>query len=163
MMMKNWQKWINGFLIFLLLIIGISGYIFIKAQSPLKSGKEEAFAIAKKEAGIISPEKFYLYHGTETYYVVVGQAKNKKKKIVWIPENKKRGISVKALNSGISESEAIQKVLNEKNIQQILAARLGMEKDIPIWEVSNLDQDDHLNYYYIHFETGEWWRKIKNL
>jgi uncharacterized protein YpmB len=38
-----------------------------------------------------------------------------------------------------------------------------MEKNRPLWEIYYRSEGDLINYYYVDFETGKWWKKIENL
>ncbi|MBW8349060.1 DUF5590 domain-containing protein [Bacillus sp. IITD106] len=156
------KKW---FLIILPIIILISAsiYVYKDARGPLLKAEQYAEKRAKTEAKLVSNDEFFVYHGTKTYYVIIGQNQDDVKTIVWIPEKNNEKIVIKKASDGISENEAISKLIKEENPKKILGARLGMEKKLPVWELSYLDQNSKLNYYYIHFDTGKWWRKIENL
>jgi uncharacterized protein YpmB len=70
---------------------------------------------------------------------------------------------MKKAKSGLSKDEAIQKLLQEQKPKKIISVRLGMEKNIPLWEIYYRSENNLINYYYVHFETGEWLKKIENL
>ncbi|MBS4194475.1 cell wall elongation regulator TseB-like domain-containing protein [Lederbergia citri] len=156
------KKW---FLIILplIIIIAASIYVYRDARAPLLKAEQYAEKRAKIEAKLVSNDEFFVYHGTKTYYVIIGQNQEDVKTIVWVPEKNNDKIVIKKASDGISEDEAISKLIKEENPKKILGARLGMEKKLPVWELSYLDQNSKLNYYYIHFDTGKWWRKIENL
>ncbi|MBS4217332.1 DUF5590 domain-containing protein [Bacillus sp. FJAT-49711] len=157
------KKWTLILLPFIILIIFGSLYVYKKAREPLLSAEQYAENRAKAEAELVSNDKFFVYHGTKTYYVIMGDNQEGIETIVWIPEKKDEDIIIKKASEGISENEAVSKLVNEEKPKKILGTRLGMEKNLPVWELSYLDQNSKLNYYYIHFDTGKWWRKIENL
>ncbi|UQX54599.1 hypothetical protein M5V91_01655 [Cytobacillus pseudoceanisediminis] len=64
-------------------------------------------------------------------------------------------------SEGISRNEAINRLKQEKNAAEIMSVRLGMEKNIPLWEIHYRSGSDLINYYYIDFKTGEWLKKLK--
>lgn len=156
-------KWLTVIFSGLLLLAAAGGYIYIKAMDPIKQAKKEAEQRINADKKLKQIEDFYLYNGTKTYYVMIGEEKNGEKVVFWIPEKKDEKIIEKKLADGISKQEAVDKLVNEKQPKEILGVRLGMEKRLPVWELSYLDNQSHLNYYYIHFDTGKWWRKIENL
>lgn len=41
--------------------------------------------------------------------------------------------------------------------------KLGYEEVGPVWEITYTNSDDKLNYVYIIFEDGQWWKRILNL
>ncbi|MDP4083850.1 MAG: DUF5590 domain-containing protein [Bacillota bacterium] len=157
------KKWILPFLIFIVLAsIGTFIKIYITAMAPIKSAEQNAISFAEKKAYIKKVTNYQLYHGLETVDVVEGTNKRGEKIIVWIPEKSKKVI-VKRANSGLSKAEAIQKVVSLKHPEKIVAVRLGMEKNTPLWEIYYLSNHNLINYYYISFESGEWLRNIENL
>ncbi len=158
--MKKWLTIIFSVL-FVLAIVSITFYM--KAMNPKKTAQEVAQKRMLAETDLITMDKFYLYHGADTYFVVIGKKKNGEKAVVWMPEDQKKNVVVKKLSDGISEQEAIQKLQSEKSPKAILQVKLGMEKNLPVWELTYLDKKEQLNYYYIHFDTGKWWRNIENL
>ena len=157
------KKWIISMVLLLVVLTGFSIFIYIEARKPMENAKMLAIQKAREAASLQTTEKFYLYHGSETYFVIIGDDKKKEKKVVWIPEKADEEMIVKSYDKGISEEQARKKLQTEKKPKEILGIHLGMEKNIPIWEISYLDKNDRLNYYYIDFATGDWWRKIENL
>jgi uncharacterized protein YpmB len=91
-----------------------------------------------------------------------GKVKKGESIIVWIPDKSKE-VFVRKTKDGLSKEEAVQKLLQEKNPKKIISVRLGMEKNIPLWEIYYRSQNNLINYYYVHFDTGEWLKKIENL
>ncbi|VEF47995.1 Uncharacterized protein conserved in bacteria [Bacillus freudenreichii] len=156
-------KWLAIFLACIFIMAGIGGCVYSKAMEPVKAGRADAEARLYSETDIKNVDEFYLYNGSQTYYVVIGKDSKGTETVAWIPDSKKEKIHVKKLSEGVSKKTAVNKLLNEKKTKEILGVRLGMEKNLPVWELSYLDENSNLNYYYIHFDTGKWWRKIENL
>ncbi|HLU23731.1 MAG TPA: DUF5590 domain-containing protein [Bacillaceae bacterium] len=157
------KKWILIIAVLLLLAAGGIYWLYTSTRAPLEAAKEYAEEIASSEAGIVSIEEFYMYNGSETYYVIIGKQEDEQEMVVWIPEDEEKKLIKKKLADGVSKQEVVNKLLAEENPQEILNVTLGMENDLPIWEVSYINNDSKLNYYYIHFDSGKWWRKIENL
>ena len=40
--------------------------------------------------------------------------------------------------------------------KQIVKVKLGAENDIPLWEITYIDQEDRYTYYYLEFQNGEY-------
>lgn len=157
------KKWIVIISLLLVLSVACSIYVYTKGRAPYKQAEQYAVNRAKSEAEFTSVDAFYMYHGTETYYVVIGNSEANEETIAWIPKDEKQQIITKKSSEGITEEEAIAKLYQEEKPKKLLGTRLGMEKKLPIWELSYLDNNSKLNYYYIHFDSGKWWRKIENL
>jgi len=107
---------------------------------------------------------FTLYNGTNSYYIVKGTNQSGEKLIAWIPEEEKeRKIIVRNEEDGISKEAAIDKLYQSKEPDEVVSVKLGMENQIPLWEIYYRSNDKLINYYYIDFKTGEWLKDIQNL
>jgi uncharacterized protein YpmB len=148
--------------ILILILAGISIKVYLTAAAPIKTAESKALQIAKGKVQISKVEDFHVYHGQETVDVIEGKNTKGEKIIVWIPEKTKKVI-VKKAKSGLTKEEAVEKLLQEETPKKIISVRLGMEKNIPLWEIYYRSNNNLINYYYVHFETGEWLKKIENL
>ena len=59
--------------------------------------------------------------------------------------------------------EAVQTVEEELDVNKVLHVSLGMEEVGPVWEVAFKSENGKLNYVYVLFENGHWWKRILNL
>jgi uncharacterized protein YpmB len=143
--------------------LAFSTYIYASAKKPYQKAEEEALKVAKDHRIISTVDKFYLYNSKETYYVLIGENKKHDKMVVWIPKHQKDKIIYDKYSNGISEQKAIEKLYQEEKPAKLLSVRLGMEDVGPVWEMAYLDKQGDLNYYYVLFKNGEWWKKIKNI
>ncbi|WP_260444975.1 cell wall elongation regulator TseB-like domain-containing protein [Listeria booriae] len=160
----SYWKWIwLSIGVLFLLIAGIFTF-FYSAQKPVRADEATALARIDGKVDLKQQDDFYLYNGANgVYYVLTGKNSKGKDIIVWVPKSKKDTVVVKYASDGISKNEAIAKVKQEKNPAKLLNVTLGMDKGVPIWEISYLDSSGSLNYYDVDFETGEWYRAIENL
>lgn len=156
------KKWIIFIVLFVVVIFGLLIKVYFTSVDPVKAAEKKAVALANKEITLNEIEDFHIYNGIETVNVIEGKSTKGEKIIVWIPEKNKK-VYVKKAKDGLSKEEAIQKLLQEKSPQKIISVRLGMEKNIPLWEIYYRSKNNLINYYYVHFETGEWLKKIENL
>jgi uncharacterized protein YpmB len=156
------KKWIIFLALFVLVILGLFIKVYFTSVEPVKAAEKKAVTLANEKVQISEVQDFHIYNGLEAVYVIEGKNKKGEKIIVWIPEKTKK-VFVKRAKDGLSKEEAIQKLLQEKNPKKIISVRLGMEKDIPLWEIYYRSENNLINYYYVHFETGEWLKKIENL
>lgn len=156
------KKWIIFSVLFVLVVVGLLTNVYFKSVNPVNAAEKKAVALANKEISLKEIEDFHIYNGIETVNVIEGKSMKGEKIIVWIPEKSKQ-VFVKKAKDGLSKEEAIQKLLQEKSPKKIISVRLGMEKNIPLWEIYYRSDNNLINYYYVHFETGEWLKKIENL
>ncbi|MCL6571629.1 MAG: DUF5590 domain-containing protein [Bacillus sp. (in: Bacteria)] len=156
------KKWIIFIGLFIVIIFGILINVYFSSVEPVNEAEKKAISIAKKKVQMSEFEDFHIYNGLEAVYVIEGKNKQDERVIVWIPEKSKK-VFVERAKDGLSKEEAIQKLLQEKDPKKIISVRLGMENDVPLWEIYYRSENNLINYYYIHFETGEWLKKIENL
>ncbi|RFU68467.1 peptidase [Peribacillus saganii] len=157
------KKWLIITSLVVLVLIGISAGAYIHAMKPKNEAYKRAFNEAQNEAGLVTKDKFYIYNGMESYYVVVGRDEQKKQKIVWIPFDKKRKVVIKDFRSGKTEEDIRKIVASEMNPEKIITVKLGMEKSVPLWEVTYLDEKNRYNYEYYEFKTGELLKFYRNI
>lgn len=160
--MKNWIKFFSIFLVILAVVL--TAVITITAYFPF------SHATSKAEKEIISDKLLtevtdsYMYNSKTSYITVIGKNKEDEKVAVFKnedePESKPKSV---VLKDGISKKEAISIATKNQKVKKVLHARLGVEKPGVVWEVTFENTDDKLNYIYIMFEDGEWWKKITNL
>ncbi len=155
------KKWIIGILVLLLVFIIWRGInIYQSALEPLNNAEAKGNEIALEKTPIETIEDSYTYFGTKEYQVVIGKNDKDEKMIAWIP--KKKGEMVTRLErDGITENEALAILKRERNPQEIRSVKLGVEDNIPIWEIIYIGSDNRLTYHKLYFETGKYRNSIK--
>ncbi|WP_453995487.1 cell wall elongation regulator TseB-like domain-containing protein [Bacillus nitroreducens] len=155
------KKWIIGIVILLLIVViwgGIS--LYQSALEPLNDAQARGNKIALEKTPIQTIEDSYTYFGTNAYQVVIGKNDKGQKMIAWIPE-KKGKIVTRFEREGITENEALDILKRERNPQEIRSVKLGIEDNIPIWEIIYIGSDNRLTYHKLYFETGKYRNSIK--
>jgi uncharacterized protein YpmB len=157
------KKWIT-IIVLLFIVIGMTASVILYqvSRNPLDRQADQALKRVQDETEIVKVDNTSFYHGSKSYVVVTGENEQNEKLVAWIPD-KKGKIIEKKWADGITKDQAINKLKDEKKPKELLSVRLGYESVGPVWELTYLDQQDNLNYYYLLFSTGEWWRKIENL
>ncbi|MEW9109410.1 MAG: DUF5590 domain-containing protein [Cytobacillus gottheilii] len=140
----------------ILLALGIN--IYLNSIEPVKAAEDEAVKRAKEDTNLVSVSDFEIYHGNETIFVIEGKDENGDNVFVWVPENDGE-IQLLKQSEGITEQEAQNILLSEKGQVDVISRKLGMEKNIPLWEIAYKTEGDLLNYFLIDFETGN--KKLK--
>ena len=160
--MKNWIIFISVFLASLAIVI--SAIVFVHARAPYKDAEQLAESTAIQEGELVSVTDSYVYRGLSSNLTVIGKDSEGNDKAVFIPESESdKELSTVLLADGISSKETLELVRNEMEVKEMLHVRLGMEEVGPVWEVSFIGKNDKLNYVYILFENGKWWKRILNL
>ncbi|WP_010284128.1 cell wall elongation regulator TseB-like domain-containing protein [Bacillus timonensis] len=156
------KKWIIGILVLFLVFViwrGIS--IYHSALEPLNTAEAKGNEIALEKTPIVTIDESYTYFGTKTYQVVIGKNDEDDKMIAWIPEKKGGKIITRFERDGITKNEAITILKSERNPQEIRSVKLGIEDNIPIWEIIYIGSDNRLTYHKMYFETGKYRNSIK--
>lgn len=146
----------------MLAIIVFSISVYQTASVPFQKAEKEAVAIAKESAGLTSVADFYWYNGKESYFTVLGQNQEQTPIIVIIAQD---GGKTTIFNQEevISEAQAIHLTRQAVQPKEILEARIGIEDETAIWEISYKQENGQLGYYIISLETGEWIKGIENI
>jgi uncharacterized protein YpmB len=148
------KKWILIIIGILLLASWQAYYLYNQVQAKPASKEAAAVAAAKKEKNLVSIKHVDHFYKNETYYVVEGKNEHGTDMIVWVDKNKKVANSEIA-KRGLSEGQMVDYVKKNYDAQTIVDSRLGMEDEIPLWEVIFIDSEDRYTYYYGYYETGK--------
>ncbi|KIL44172.1 DUF5590 domain-containing protein [Jeotgalibacillus soli] len=158
--MKKWIVIILSLLTVVVITLFIS--IYVIARQPLTSSIEEAVVVAQNDLEMQSIDDQYIYNGTNSYVVVTGISRDTEQIVAWIPRDEGE-IVTRQLEDGITQDEVFAMLEQEDSLSKVTSIKLGYESVGPVWEIKYEDQDANLNYYYVLFDTGEWWRTINNL
>ncbi|MEB7771950.1 MULTISPECIES: cell wall elongation regulator TseB-like domain-containing protein [Kurthia] len=160
--MKSWIKFFAIF--FVMLAVVLTVLVTIKAYAPYHSATQEAKDVVLKERLLKTVDKSYVYNSTNHYVTVIGKNdKNQSTAVVLNQDQSKAKKEVIELSKGVTEKEAIKIATEGQKVKKVLHVHLGIEKPGPVWEVAFENNRDELNYVYVVFETGQWWKKITNL
>src|SRR4051794_28124569 len=114
------RKWLVIMSLMLIIITSITIIIYLNAVEPVKAAKDKAVMIVKEETVITDVDEFNIYNGEESFYIIQGRDKKGTKLIAWVPEKKGKTF-VKKASDGISKQQALNKVLKEKNPDEIIS------------------------------------------
>lgn len=147
------KKWGIIVLLFFFVVIWQAVSVYRAAMAPKETLIAKAEQRAVEEANLSHVQAANTYYGEKAYVVVEGTDEKGTKKIVWVPA-KGGHIVVKRTKSGITKQEAIEKLNADRQPKQIISAKLGMEKGVPLWELTYIEQDNRYSFYYLSFEDG---------
>jgi uncharacterized protein YpmB len=147
------KKWILMMVGILLIAAWQAYYLYTETQAKPQSKEARAIEIAKKAKGLKSISNVEHFYKNETYYVVEGKNEHGTDMIVWV--GKDEHVFSDIANGGLKEQQMIDYVKKNYDAEKIIDSRLGMEDEIPLWEVTFIDSQDRYTYYYGYFETGK--------
>lgn len=160
--MKNWIKFFSIF--FVILAVVLTAIITIMAYYPFNKATKEAEKVVRSEQLLSNITSSYVYSSKVSYVTVFGENDDKQQAAVFVNQGDLKAEKEQIiLADGITEAEAIKAATKGLKVKTILHAKLGIEKPGVVWEVSFKDDKDQLNYVYVLFETGQWWKKVTNL
>ena len=161
--MKNWIKFISIFIVSLAIVISV--LVIWKSDEPFDEIEEQAEELALSSKALAKVSDSYVYNGNKPYVTVFGEDEDGNEKAIFVPINlDEKAIQEVFLEDGITKGQALSVVNSEEEIKKILHTKLGYEEDIgAVWEITYKSNDDKLNYVYIIFKDGQWWKRILNL
>ncbi len=162
-MRTNFKKWLLIIGISLFLIAIIVSILYNNAQKPYEKAKETALTQLQEKAALSQIDDVYLYNSTTAYYTGTGQDESGQDVAVWLAQDGKSEPIVRPLGDGVTEKEARALFKEEAGNADILSLTLGMEGKTPVWLFTFKNDNGRLNYYYLTFSDGTWWKKVENI
>jgi len=159
--MLNWIKFITTFL--LALTIAITIIVLYNANKPFADVEQAAIDSVLKTGQLKDVKRADAYQGSSTWVTVRGVDGDGVEKAVFVGREPEKTYQEVKLAEGITAKTAIETVQKELDVKKVLHAALGMEEVGPVWEVAFTSKDGKLNYVYVLFESGQWWKRILNL
>ncbi|TPE70829.1 DUF5590 domain-containing protein [Halalkalibacterium halodurans] len=133
-------------------IIGAGAYGYTVIKSPFSEDEEQAVQLVLSEGYLATVNDASYYHGSDAYQVIHGLDEDGEERIVWVgPDD--QVISKKA-SEGISEEDVRAIIERELAVRELVAIRLGVENEHPVYEVTYYDEEGRLSYYYVSFYDG---------
>lgn len=159
--MWNWIKFIVAFMVIITSVLIIT--ILYNANKPLAAAKELATQQVLQTGQLKAVEKVTVYNGTQSGMTVFGKAPNGEQVAIFVTDDKQEQYEELHLKEGITAKQAADIVKAELEVEKVLHVSLGIESEGPVWEVAFTNKAGKLNYVYVLFENGKWWKRILNL
>lgn len=160
--MKNWIIFISVFIVSLALVISV--LVIWKSNKPFKDMEVQAEKLAVSSGSLAEVSDSYVYNGNKPYVTVFGVDDEGNEKAIFVPVSlEENSIQEVFLQDGVTKEQALSVLNSEEEVNQILQTKLGYEEVGPVWEITYTNNSKKLNYVYILFEDGQWWKRILNL
>lgn len=150
------KKWLILLVGVILVVILFSLTVYKQIENNKTKGYNEALSKAEEATSLVEVNEISTYTRNETYVVIDGQDEDDEQIYVFVSEEDGEISEIDA-EDGITEDEAVDIVKSEQKVSKILSTQLGIENGKPLWEITYLDELDHLVYYYLDFKTGDYW------
>lgn len=149
--MKKWL-FIVGLLL-ILIITGCSAYFYQVVRGPLVEEQNRAVEYVLKNSELKTIDTVSHYYGSENYQVIKGKDEDGTALIAWVsPENDE--VVVHREDEGLTVPEIRELIMETVSPKEIVSIRLGIENNLPVYEVTYIDEDARYVYYYVTFKDG---------
>jgi uncharacterized protein YpmB len=160
--MKNWILFGAMFVASLAIVMTV--LVLWKADAPFTDMEKKAEQLALSSGKLAQVTESYTYNGNNPYVTVLGTDKDGKEKALFVPISMEEELIQQIyMDEGISKDVALAELAREAQVSEVLHTKLGFEEAGVVWEISYINEKDDLNYVYILFEDGQWWKRILNL
>lgn len=131
---------------------GVSFYSTIKAPL-IENESDVRVFLDENKVPIQSINAIDFYHGTEAYHIIKAINNDNEEIIVWIPFSLDEYV-LKRQDQGLSMNEVVAYAKNNLNPKEIISIKLGMENNIPLYEITFKDENGRYSFYFIKFTDG---------
>lgn len=137
--------------------------VFILSQSPIEQAKEETINLVNIDHPVESTENFYwLTTPKETYFSLEFTTTDNKKMYAIVTRDGGESTYFN-YNELITKEDALAIAVNDIKPKEVQQSRLGLIDNQPVWEVTFIDENSDMGYYYISAKDGAWIQTISNL
>ncbi|WP_342600880.1 DUF5590 domain-containing protein [Psychrobacillus sp. FSL H8-0483] len=162
MVLKRWLLFLVVFAVSLTVILSL--LIYFQAKAPFKDANKSAETYVTENNLLAQVEDAYVYNSSSTFHTIIGKTAKGEEKAFFIPEKENDDAIMEVnLQDGISKEQAIQLAMEDETNSKLLHAKLGVEEVGPVWEITYVNETNKLNYVYLLFDNGDWWKRISNL
>ncbi|WP_456278577.1 PepSY domain-containing protein [Bacillus sp. AK128] len=148
------KKWIALLIVIFIIVIWTSIDTYRTANLYRTEQGDQAINVAKEQEPDLEITDITFYNGNQSYTIIYGRI-GEKTQIFCVPTDEKGEVIIIDPKNGISAEEAVNLLTEERNPSSIQSVNLGIEQNVPIWEIIYLDQNNRYTYYYVTFEDGE--------
>ncbi|WP_262314665.1 DUF5590 domain-containing protein [Lacticaseibacillus parakribbianus] len=137
-------------------------FVWTKSVSPLRSVREQAAAIAKRQAKVTTVSQFYWDTQRDSYLTVAGTTTDHR--AVYVVIRQKTGkVHVLRQSAGITRQQALAKVAASYAPKRISSIGLSRRAKKFVWDIGYRTKSGKLGYVTYDFATGEELAAIRNL
>ncbi|MCL7745949.1 DUF5590 domain-containing protein [Halalkalibacter alkaliphilus] len=154
--MKKWMILIV--IIIVLSLTGLSVYAYQSIREPLRHNYAQAENYVVGQSLLKTVLTVTYYHGTDAFYVFTGLDEKDEETIVWVSAEYDFHHVEKA-SDGITREEAVAIVERNEEVSRIRTAKLGYERELPVYEITYINDENRKGYYYVTFEKGTFMKR----
>lgn len=141
--------------ILFLIVIYFFTTTYQTARSQYSEGHNKSVELAKGRGNLSFVEKVETFNGTLQYHIVTGTNEINEKIIAWIPQQNRGKVLIEKQGNGVTKEQALKTVQQQYSPVKIKSVQLGMDENIPIWEIKYIDESGRFTYDFVNFYDGK--------
>jgi len=149
------KKWILFVFIIVISVIWIGFDTYKYANEYHQQRSEQARMRAKEIESSLAVTEITFYNGNQPYTIIYGEDADQKEMIICVPASADHEVLVLDPSKGITAEQAVSILKEDRQPVSIKSVNLGVEQNIPIWEIIYINQQNRYTYYYLTFKDGE--------
>lgn len=132
------------------------------SQSDINQAENETIKLVEYDHKVKSVNDFYWTTIGKTYFSLdfIDEDNNQRYAIVSQDGGDTKYYTPKDI---ISKEDAMSITVNNVKPYKIMQSRLGIHENQPVWEMTLLNENDTISYYYLNATNGEWIQTIENI
>ncbi|MBG9982340.1 hypothetical protein HZY86_04355 [Aerococcaceae bacterium DSM 111020] len=137
--------------------------VFMLSQSSVEKARKETEQLVSVDYPVETTDNFYwLTTPQETYFSLEFETTDNQKMYAIIARDGGESVYYN-YDELITFEDAKSIAMNDLNPQKVTQSRLGLMNNEPVWEVTYLDENSDMGYYYLSAKDGSWIQTISNL
>lgn len=149
----KWFVWICCIIIVICVIYSI--FLYKSIQSNKMKGFEDSKQIVLNETNVVEIDDIILSHSEQAYHVIIGQTKDKERKIVFVPQDETNEkltiVNQQEIVSAQSVQQEWRKQCGECEFLKLIPAIVENE---PMWELTYIDNNGRYIIDYLSIYDG---------
>ncbi|MBM7552495.1 DUF5590 domain-containing protein [Thalassobacillus pellis] len=152
----DWVKWLlAGLALCGLLVFGFSYWVYTGIMEEKTAGFQKAKELALAETSLTQAISVQNYNGDRAVHIVTGKTEKNIKGYAFVNPEKDKIIKF------IQQSEILNKADMKKAWQsscencQMIEVQLGMENEVPLWEITYIDDQGRYVFAYFDVKSGK--------
>ncbi|GGM23064.1 hypothetical protein GCM10011351_06150 [Paraliobacillus quinghaiensis] len=151
----NWLKWVLiGVILLVFSGIGYSIYIY----QTIEKNRTETFATSEQqilnETEITKVNAITRYHGESYYHVINGQNVDGEELLAYVNKSNEDEVQIFQTDQYMSLESLEKQWLNTCQSCELLESQYGIRGNIPLLELTYIDENDRLTYTYFRLKDG---------
>ncbi|MBT2214238.1 DUF5590 domain-containing protein [Virgibacillus dakarensis] len=159
----SWLKWVLAGLCLVLLACFIyMAFLYHAIQESKTNGFNEAKETVLKNTELTEVKEISRFQGEEAYFILIGNTKEQKKKIAFMPvKNDTEKITIVDAKKIISKQSIIDEWKNQCHKCELIKVTTAMVDQNPLWEVTYRNSSGYQIIDYLSIYDGKRYQQFR--